>query len=75
MTASRLASGSFGSANDSMRMSAAGCSARAMRPESVSSSTPMNRMPSGAAAMKLPVPQPGSCVATLLMWRSVVHPR
>ena len=43
-----------------MRMSASGSSALAMRPEMPSSSTPMNRMPSGARLMKRPTPQPGS---------------
>ncbi len=49
----------------SMRMSASGCRARAMRPEMESSSTPMNRMPAGAWLMKLPVPQPGSSTRAL----------
>ena len=33
---------------------------RAIRPERRSSSTPMKRMPAGAQARKLPMPQPGS---------------
>ena len=37
-----------------------------MRPVMESSSTPMKRDPSGAAPMKLPVPQPGSRMVALL---------
>ena len=37
-----------------------------MRPERLSSSTPMNRSPGGAALMKLPVPQPGSSTVASL---------
>ena len=44
----------------------AGMSARAMRPEMLSSSTPMKRMSAGARPMKLPMPQPGS--STVASW-------
>jgi hypothetical protein len=59
-TASWLPSGSFVSRKLSMRMSCSGKRARAIRPESESSSTPVNRIPAGASRRKLPEPQPGS---------------
>ena len=47
----------------------AGVEHAAIRPERRSSSTPMKRMPAGARAMKLPMPQPGSSTVA-----SAAHP-
>ena len=50
-----------------------------MRPDIVSSSTPMKRIPSRPGLMKLPVPQPGSSTVALSgnaqAGKGVVHGR